>query len=570
MQARAAKQRIESPVIPMTLPTLLALTAGLLQPADLRLELSASPLASPQAAPLWQSIADPDHSGGSLTLEPATPYVWLFAPGEAARLTASVAAGEADDAGLLTAWDWANRPVAELALPVGTTSEVAVEASLRGVWLLTLDRIRGGAPVERLARSLGFLDDQSAAQAAWRAGEFQPGTCAFPGRQHWSNAYGLAAPPGLTEEQSRSLDAELHRRLGLTLVRPDLAFEWAGEDAPIDFARCDAALAAWTSRGFRLDLQVSLPGDWAVLEAYREVPDPLWRYPKREAPSRRLARETVARYGAAAEFLELWNEPDNRDFWRGTPEEYVAWARWASEEARQASPTAVLGGGGLCLIEPVWSGIYARELAGSLDLVTYHSHGGCLELESALGAMRAIHAAAGLEAPAFANTEMGHAAWRLDMERAQAATTLQKLLTCWAEGHRAALVYCSRDVGGPRQRLGEPDWGALDYTFCPRFVYGQLSAFSEGLAGARFVERLAKRQNLRVLRFARGEETIVALFTPYDAEQVVTLHSDARAARVVDPMGNATPQPDPTRIEIHAGYQPQLVALTGASEVGVE
>jgi len=181
--------------------------------------------------------------------------------------------------------------------------------------------------------------------------------------------------------------------------------------------------------------------------------------------------------------------------------------------------------------------------------------------------MRAVHAAAGYTKPSFINTEMGYAAWRLDVERSQAATAIQKLLFCWSHGHRGALLYCSRDIGGPRQRTGDADWGFIDYTMCPRFAYGALAAFIDTYAGARFDSALTETQHLRAYLFRADGALIAGVYTPYDGTQALTLTSDATGAELVDPMGNRTALPSPERVEIEAGYHPLAVVFRGATKV---
>jgi hypothetical protein len=279
--------------------------------------------------------------------------------------------------------------------------------------------------------------------------------------------------------------------------------------------------------------------------------------------------EAVARYAKDAAWIELYNEPDNRDFWRGTPEEYLEWANAAIEEVHRAAPGVPIAAGGYCLLEPEWTGLFARALQGKLDLIGYHSHGDVTALEAAFRAMRATHAAAGYASPVFANTEMGYAAWRLDMERHQAATAMQKLLYCWAHGNRGALLYCSRDIGGPRQRPSDADWGFVDHLFCPRFAYGALSAFIDTYAGARFERTLTEAQPFSAYLFRRDDARLVAAFTAYDGERAITITSDAQRAEIVDPMGNRAEAASPKQIELKAGFYPIAVVLYGATTASV-
>jgi len=163
---------------------------------------------------------------------------------------------------------------------------------------------------------------------------------------------------------------------------------------------------------------------------------------------------------------------------------------------------------------------------------------------------------------------MGYAAWRLDMERYQAATALQKVLYGWAHGHRGALLYCSRDIGGPRLRPSNPDWGYLDYFFCPRFLYGAVAALVDGYAGASFERVLYETSQVHAYLFRAEGKLLVAAFTPNDWRQPLLLESDAHSARIVDPMGNATPT-EPGRLEIDGSFYPQTLVLEGATTVRV-
>ncbi len=521
--------------------------------------------AGAKAPALWAALPDADRQPGRLQLLPAKPFEWVYEPGAPVSLTAVGTAPE--QRAVLTIWDWQRTPVAWHGFTTPFRETVNLPVIGRGTWLLTLDLCRGDECVLRLARSLSICPSNRARQDTWRDSEFQPGCCAFPGRQHWRNDFGPAHPPDLTEAASRQLDAELSTRLGLVLVRPDLPASQRSPEQPIDFARADESLRCWTSRGFRLALQIGFAdaGDWALLPHYRPVKDPKWRYPRTEQVTREFAAAAAARYGRDAAFIELYNEPDNLDFWRGTADEFIAAHHQMAAGARRGAPGVPLISGGLCLMDPERTGLIARGIRDQVDGVGYHSHGGVDALEASLTAMRAAHAAAGYRAPVFYNTEMGFANWRLDMERSAAATAVQKLLYCWAHGNRAGLVYCSRDIGGPRS---SGDWGYLDYWFCPRFTYGALAAFLDTYAGARREAILRERDGLYAYCFRQGERRLVPLFVGHDYPRPVQLLTDATAAAIVDPMGNVTPANlTGGRLALTAGYYPSTVVLTGAQRV---
>lgn len=540
--------------------------AGAEVPVALRPSLP--PLAAAGVPALWAGVPDADRTAASgLALTPARPYEWVAEADSPLHLHAGAERG--GDRAVLTFWDWNCQPVAQRRLTVPGGEDLAVTVGGRGTYLLTLDVFAADECKGRLTRSFSVCPSNLARREQWRAGEFVVGTCSFPGRQHWRNDFGPAHPPGLSEQASRELDADLSARLGMVLVRPDLPGSWPAADKALDFSRADEALAAFTSRGFRLMLQVGFPQetDWTLQPQYAGVTDPKWRYPRREEVVRPYVEAVAARYGGQADFVELWNEPDNADFWRGTVAEFIDTHRWMAEAVRKGCPQATILTGGLCLMDPEHTGQIAAGVRPWVNAVGYHSHGGVDNLVAAMTAMRALHAAAGYDKPIFVNTEMGFANWRLDMERTSAATAVQKLLYCWAHGNRGALLYCSRDIGGPRS---SGDWGYLDYFMCPRFTYGAVAAFIDCYAGGRFAAALREANGLYVYEFRRGEERLVSYFTGGGDSRPLTLRTDAKSGQLLDPMGNASEAPlAEGKVRLTAGLYPQTVVLEGAAKVEV-
>jgi len=539
--------------------------------AQVRVELKAGMLLTSDAiaAPLYQNCPDADLLKTGLTMESSTPHKWVADVEEPFLLHASCEASKQECQALLTVWNWENQPVSEFVFSLPFSEVIAFRVEGRGTYLLTLDLVREERTLERLVRSFSVCPPNEDRRAQWREKGFYLGTCSFPGRQHWTNTFGPAMCPGLSEQETRLLDAQLSARLGLQVVRPDLHADWTEENQPVDFTRTDEAIHAWTDQGFDLDLQIGRPGDWSILPAYADVTDPQWRYPKKEVPSRKYAAACIERYAEHAAFAELYNEPDNKDFWRGTPEEYVDWVNWMLEEKERVGPDVPVLNGGYCLIEPEWMGYYIREFKGLLDGVAYHSHGDVIALKQVFAAMRAAHAAAGIERPVYHNTEMGYAAWRLDMERHQAATTIQKAIYCRAHDHRGVLFYCSRDVGGPRQRPGNPDWGGIDHFMCPRFVYGAISALVDWYAEATFERILGESQHLNAYLFKSPDGLTLCAFVPHPGTTSFSLESDAMEVKKVDPMGNVVPLGEELD-NLSATFYPTTFLLQGATEAKIE
>lgn len=518
------------------------------------------------APQLNETPSDADVTPGAGHIDSRKPYAWITPPGPDAAIDITVDAGDLCDRALFTIWDWDNRPVYQSPFAAKETAALRIRIEGVGGYLLTLDGLSGKDIKWRRTRSIAACVSNVGKQAQWSKSHFQVGLCTFPGRQSWTNSYGTAAPPGLTVEQSWRLDAELTARTGVQLVRPDIPTRGEeGATAWIDTDLLDAYTAECARNGIKLDLQIGAPPP--VLEKYAKVTDPAWRYPRAEAPYRRYVHTLVSRYGKYARFIEVWNEPDNLDFWRGTPEEFITQHRWAMEEIRKVDPAIPIAPGGYCMMKPEWTPVMAGPIGKMTDWFTYHSHGDVNALRKTLTNLRAIVKAADAEKQNVVNTEMGWAAWRLDMERMQAATGMQKLLECWAEGHRAALLYASREIGGPRMRK-DPDWGYLYYTFCPRFAYAALCAFIDTYKGAKFDSILMRDADVSIYRFKRGEETLISVSSP-DKTVPITLQGSWSQASLVDPMGNRSPLPSGAKLSLTASQYPVTVVLTRAGNVEV-
>jgi hypothetical protein len=543
--------------------------------ATLELRPDGAPLASPGVPDLVATAPDADRlPAAGLALEPQRPYRWVFAPGEAVELTATVGNGEVGDTALLTGWDWDLRPVAQTPLPAASTRVRLVVAG-RGTYLITLDRLRAGQCVARLTRSLAVCPDNRPRRALWAGRGFWVGQCSFPGWQGARLVEGHAAhPEGLTEAQSRELDADLVARLGVQVARINLPVTRRDADGlDLDFTLADPCAAAFAAQGLALDLQLFAPagqGRGPVLPAYAEAP-PEWAvlYPLQEAPYRHFVREMARRYGPQARFVQIGNEPGNPQQSRATAAEFVAMVTQAANELRRQFPGTPVTNGGYCSDNEAVQEII-NGLRGVTDFASYHWHGDLAGLVTARQRLAALHRAAGYAPLRLANTEMGYAMPSLAAERVNAVQEIQKLLYCWAHGDEGVLLYSSRELWWPRvfDYKGISDYGFVDHFFCPRFVYGATAALLDHYAGFRFEHILLEAADLHVYLFAAGEQLLVAAFAP-QGQASVLLRSDARQATLLDAMGNGRTPPAAREVTLNAGEYPVSVLLTGATEVRV-
>jgi len=486
------------------------------------------------------------------------------------RLVGHLKADASVDRVVLTAWDWDNRPVQQWSRAAPIDQQFRFDIEGRGVYLITADGMKADKCGYREVRSVGLIDSASGRSGSWADSNFFLGVCAFPGRYHWKPGGVPAMPPAFDEAGAVQAEALFMEHLGLSTVRLDVSMVLPEKpDATIDWKRMDAAVEAYTRRRFKLGLQLMHPPDWAIDPQYAAETSDRWRFPRREEPYRRYVREIVSRYGKDAQFVQVYNEPDQVEFWAASPEEYIREFQWAKDESRKVSPKMPITNGGYAFIDPSRTEHYVKALRGKTDLQAYHSHGNLRELVRDVDHMRKVHREAGYEKPRFINTECGYAVWRLDQERAQAVAVLQKILYSWAHGDEGMLLFCSRMTkgSGPGSRT-DRDFGLLDAHFCPRFAYGAVAAFADTFAGATFERTLVESENLHVYSFKRGEERLVVAFTTGLSESV-TIESDATMATVVDAMGNRTNEKTPGAVKITIGAYPRTIALTGATRVKV-
>ncbi len=508
---------------------------------------------------LYVALPDADLVHTDARLHPSRPFHWLTRPGETLMLHVWTPAADGVVSGRITAWDWRNRPVWTQSIPARSLQSIPLYSAHRGAWMITLDGVRSDKSTAwRMTRSVAFAPDQRRLQAAWRSMPFQVGSCSFPDRQRWPTGYGPGCPDGMDPEEAWRRDADLMAYGGLGLTRIDLLSSQNAADGYIDARRMDEITDYYRRQGLRLLLQVWGPSE--VLPHYKSE-QPAWRYPRALQPLRAYIRNGVARYARVCHAIEIWNEPDNLDFWRGTVEEYGTQTRAALEEIARVAPHADTWVSGFCRMKPEWTQPMMREVAHRARGVSYHSHGDRKDLRTMRTAIRQDLQTAGWGNAPLHNTEMGWACWRLDQDRMQAATGIQKLLDCWASGDRSAWLYCSRSYVGPRLATDtESDWGFVDYTFCPRFAWAALGAFLHVLAGARFERPLDTPEPLHALQFRRGDDTIIAVFH-IESERPTTLTGKWRSATVIDPMGNASEPTNSERVSFLADALPCYLLL---------
>jgi CubicO group peptidase (beta-lactamase class C family) len=133
------------------------------------------------------------------------------------------------------------------------------------------------------------------------------------------------------------------RKLGVQHLR--CAFSWNGiepEQGRYDFRFWDELVARAAKHGIDLIPYVAYTPKWAARteqDFYRQPP----RDPQFYAD---FLYALVSRYRGRVRSWEIWNEPDNKDYWTGSAEEFADFVVPAARRIREADPNAriILGG----------------------------------------------------------------------------------------------------------------------------------------------------------------------------------------------------------------------------------
>jgi hypothetical protein len=189
-------------------------------------------------------------------------------------------------------------------------------------------------------------------------------------------------PLGLCEdypEETRSLeevrrDFGVLKAAGVSVLRVSIG--WDGvepEKDHYDFAFWDAFVDAAVASGIRLLPYVAYTPRWDS----DGTPEAYWKTPPRDlAEFTEIMGLLAARYRARVGSWEIWNEPDNRDYWLGSAAEYASLLAAGSAAVRRANPRAEVVSGGLAggveFLREVFDEHGGAELVDVVNLHAYY------------------------------------------------------------------------------------------------------------------------------------------------------------------------------------------------------
>jgi hypothetical protein len=248
---------------------------------------------------------------------------------------------------------------------------------LRSLWALLFPATLLGARMRsELAPPPTTIPSLPAAQRALPLNRFRWSRQAQQDRQGF-----YYQPAGLCEdypEEATTLtkirqDLETVQQTGAKLLRFGIGWD-AIQEGPdqYDWQFWDRLVALAPDYGVTLIPYVAYTPRWLARDR-REF----WRQPPQDLQRFGEFMEVIAkRYRGKIRSWELWNEPDNRDFWLGSAAEYARMAIHGARGVRRADPGAVIVLGGLAR-EPelFFQELIARHhLEQFLDVVNMHGY----------------------------------------------------------------------------------------------------------------------------------------------------------------------------------------------------
>jgi hypothetical protein len=187
-------------------------------------------------------------------------------------------------------------------------------------------------------------------------------------------------PIGLCEDyskESRSLaaarsDLELLKTNNIHVLR--ISFSWLDmEPAPgkYDWSFWDDFVRMATDEyGVRLIPYVCYTPQWSS-----STNEDFWQQPP--ADNARFAgfmKQLVTRYKDRIHSWEIWNEPDNSYYWRGSVEQYAALLEAGARAVRQADPKATIVMGGLAWNLNFLGTVLTNSAISNVDVVNLHNY----------------------------------------------------------------------------------------------------------------------------------------------------------------------------------------------------
>ncbi len=198
-----------------------------------------------------------------------------------------------------------------------------------------------------------------------------------------------------------------------------------------------------------------------------------------------FVRQTVRHYAGQVAFWEIWNEPDLKYFWTGSPSDYYQLLRVSYSVIKSVDPTAKVVLAGMvvpdlnffsAVLDAAGNDSSDRTAHGYFDIAAWHSYGAAKAAYPNLIQMRAILTNHGFGSAPIWVTEAGFPASNPNGESRQAAYVFQSIAYAFAAGADRVFVYRASDDTTPKT------WGMISADGIPRQAYTAFSVAAQYLS----------------------------------------------------------------------------------------
>ncbi len=274
------------------------------------------------------------------------------------------------------------------------------------------------------------------------------------------------------------------------------------------------------------------------------------------------------RYGDRITAWEIWNEPNFRDYWRGTPEDYALLVQVGRQVLHQTSPKVpVLIGG---MVEDDGSFLRAVEQrlcptapcpSPPFDGVAWHIYGNPADLLSVVDQTRSILAAYRVQATIWvteANVAVDDPQTpgalitgpdEVSLEQ-QAAFVLQLYALARAVDVRTVAIYRAEDVDEGRY------WGLLRANLTARPALFAYRTAADWISHTQFVKLSHPAPEVTRVELRRPGQSVSVIWTDSTTPVQIEVPTASTTGTLVQFTGAAT--------EIHASHQAFRVSLPAA------
>jgi len=334
-------------------------------------------------------------------------------------------------------------------------------------------------------------------------------------------------------------DVEMIAAAGFGFVRMD--FPWANierQKGIYDFSGYEDLVRVFAGRGIR-SLIILAYGN----PLYDSSPAPFHMGPRTDQVRQAFARFAAA---AAAKFKEwgviweIWNEPNNSDFWGSGPsaDEYMELVRVTVEAIRHADAYATIIAPAVVTFlqqyPDAWGYLercFTLGLAKLVDAVSIHPYR-TQPPETVTSDYQRLHALMGKADVPIIASEWGYPVLKNVPQASQAALFVREFLTNTMNRVPLSIWYDWRDDGPDPQNL-QDNFGIVTSNYQPKVAYRAAQTLTKQLGGFHFVERLSlASQGDYVTVFAQNAMKKLALWT-VDDPHTISLSVDAPAMAVV-------------------------------------